>query len=128
MEQRVGDFVLKYWGLMCCGDAALLCEVFSIPCFLIEKDSAKLFSSRLELLEYFKTKPLNPSKVPPRIERITPKFLDPELYLEVKLREMENFHLDGMSLRRGRTLQITRDDNNFKICSDIETTEFCAFS
>lgn len=110
MEQKVCGFVLRYWGLLKIGEASLLCEAFQIPCFLINDNFARIFERRSDLLIFLKNNQPRFSSVPPRIEKVTPKFLDPDLYLEVELRDRDHH----------RTLHIVRESNTFKVCCDIE--------
>lgn len=110
MEQGVHAFVLRYWGLLKMRETPLLCETFAIPCFLIRENYARVFECRSALLRFLMKNQPRVSLIPPRIETVTPKFLDPDLYLEVELRDME----------RQRTLHIIREQNTFKVCCDIE--------
>lgn len=115
MEQEVYGFVLRYWGLLKIGELPLLCEAFQIPCFLISENFARIFESRSDLLAFLKKNSPRVSSIPPRIESVTPKFLDPDLYLEVKLRD----------IARHRTLHIIRENHTFKVCCDIEGASIC---
>ena len=114
VEQKVHGFILRYWELLKVGEAPLLCDAFRIPCFLINENFVRMFEYRSDLLVFLMKNQPRAYLGSPRIERVTPKFLDPELFLEVELRDVD----------RIRTLHLVRESNTFKVCCDIEGASF----